>query len=172
MKKRVKLLSLVVGLVLVSCNQAERDEQSFEVGKTGNSKSIITSFSKSSNTISKGDSGLVVFTDIQSSNEQLNEKFEGLVVKVDLNSNKAIFTHESEEGSLEFNLIKSDNDILYLDLYNEVVPTSLTSKKIPKWLCGAKCVGEGFLISLWDGPAPLMDIAAASYTLACSLDCR
>lgn len=35
----------------------------------------------------------------------------------------------------------------------------------------AGCVATGLWISSWDGPAPLMDIAVASYTYSCAKSC-
>lgn len=103
-----------------------------------------------------------------SSDENLNSILEGLIVSVDLDSMKATFTNENEVGAIEFDLIENENGTLSLSGYT--AKKSLNAKT-PRWLCGASCVGQGFLISLWDGPAPLMDIAAAAYTYACASEC-
>lgn len=94
---------------------------------------------------------------------------EDLIVSVDLDAMKATFTNENEAGSIEFDLIENENSTLSLSGYT--AKKNGLSDRTPRWLCGASCVGQGFLISLWDGPAPLMDIAAAAYTYACARDC-
>ncbi|WP_392437254.1 hypothetical protein ACF3N7_00005 [Cruoricaptor ignavus] len=103
-----------------------------------------------------------------SSDENLSGMLEGLIVSVDLDAMKATFTNENEAGSIEFDLIENENSTLSLSGYTA---KNGLSDRTPRWLCGASCVGQGFLISLWDGPAPLMDIAAAAYTYACARDC-
>ncbi|WP_143154012.1 hypothetical protein [Cruoricaptor ignavus] len=73
-----------------------------------------------------------------------------------------------QTSPIEFDLIENENSTLSLSGYTA---KNGLSDRTPRWLCGASCVGQGFLISLWDGPAPLMDIAAAAYTYACARDC-
>lgn len=154
---------LFLSLTFFSCNEDESLTQS------PNSENLITSFNKSSTTSKNSDaSEIFVFSEMTSSDENLSSMLEGLIVSVDLDSMKATFTNQNEAGAIEFDLVANENGTFSLSGYTE---KGVTTKKIPRWLCGASCVGQGFMISLWDGPAPLMDIAAAAYTYACASDC-
>ncbi|SZD73877.1 Uncharacterised protein [Candidatus Ornithobacterium hominis] len=165
MNKILKItLVLLFSVFLFSCNEDESLDQS------PINENLITSFNKSSTTSRNSDvSEVIVFSDMTSSDENLSGMLEGLIVSVDLDAMKATFTNENEAGSIEFDLIENENSTLSLSGYT--AKKNGLSDRTPRWLCGASCVGQGFLISLWDGPAPLMDIAAAAYTYAYASDC-
>lgn len=153
---------LFLSLSYFSCNEDESLDQS------PISENLITSFNKSSTTSKNSNASEVfVFSEMTSSNENLSSMLDGLIVSIDLDSMKATFTNENESGAIEFDLIENENGTLSLSGYT----AKSSSARMPGWLCGASCVAQGFAISLWDGPAPLMDIAAAAYTYACASDC-
>lgn len=148
-------------LSLSKAQLSEDSNKTITYGKAG-INNILTSYD-----LTEGEENIFQINSIGSDvNEDVNELFEGLVVTVNLEEMKAYIVHEYEEGEIQYDLdYKEDGS---LGLTNPQV----FSKTNPRWLCAAGCVAQGFAISLWDGPAPFMDLAAAAYTLVCAKDCK
>ncbi|TYB71842.1 hypothetical protein ES676_11895 [Bizionia saleffrena] len=81
----------------------------------------------------------------------------------DAENKTGYFTKDKEVGRAPFYLILTDEA-------SQVYGIHLS--KLPGWLCTSKCVLDGFAMSLLDGPAPIMDSAAALYTYVCVKNCK
>lgn len=166
-----KALFPLLLLGVVSCDteryttlQEEAKSGYAVTGKQAVNTNIITGYER----VFEG-SDKVTIRNLNSSDKNLSYLLDGLVVKLDLNSMTAEFLNEKEEGYIKFDLVKGKDGVLTLIQTDMYYPE--TNKKVPRWLCAAGCVATGFGISLWDGPAPLMDIAAAAYTYSCAKSC-
>ncbi|AYO58666.1 hypothetical protein CO230_11390 [Chryseobacterium sp. 6424] len=154
-----------VSITLNSCSERQ------EIIENAN-ENLITNFKKQVVSSTGKNSSNVVFSDMRSTDEFLNSKIDGLIVEFDLENRKAYFTNEFEDGKISFDLQKDSNDVFRLENAVTTLPQNSNGReKLPSWLCGASCVAQGFGISLWDGPAPFMDVAAAAYTYVCAKDC-
>lgn len=130
---------------------------------------IINSFSRNNNLNQKNSDGIYTIENIITTDNDVNMLLKGLVMTVDIINKRGYFTKNNEIGSVAFNLIIKDEVSQVYEL--QLIENNENFAKVPRWLCVSQCVLVGFEMSLLDGPAPLMDLAAAFYVTACVQDC-
>ena len=172
MKKIILSIFILLGS-LVSCNDDLTSSEN-EIQNT------ITSFSRTksstllsdNNKMNDNNSSIYVISKMRSSDKNLDAALVGLIITVDLVNKKAIFTKENENGSVEYLLVERESNLFGLKLANINQNTQLRSAGWEEWVCAAGCVATGLGMSLLDGPAPIMDAAAALYVYTCTVDCN
>lgn len=121
---------------------------------------------------SENKSSIYIISKMRSSNKNLDILLSSLVITVDIANKKAVFTKENENGSIEYLLIEKGNNLFGLIFANSNQKNHLRTTGWQEWVCAAGCVATGFSMSLLDGPAPIMDAAAALYVYTCTIDCQ
>ena len=85
---------------------------------------------------------------------------------------KVVLTKENEIGSITYLLVERESNLFGLKFVNINQNSQLRSAGWAEWVCAAGCVATGFGMAMLDGPAPIMDAAAALYVYTCSVDCE
>ena len=165
--RKIKFLATFTLVCLLTITSCSEDNTALS---TDSQENIIESFSINNLNQKKSDE-LYIIENIISTDNDINLQLEGLVITVDSDNKKGYFTKDNEAGSIPFNLIIKDESSQVFEIQLVENKDSKSFAKLPIWLCATRCVLNGFAMSLLDGPAPIMDIAAAFYVVACSGDC-
>lgn len=175
MKKIIKIILSIFILLgsLVSCDEdVSSEENQIQNTITSFSRTEISNLSSDNKKSNDDKSSIYVISKMRSSDKSLDVALVGLIITVDLVNKKAIFTKENEIGSITYLLVERESNLFGLKLAEINQNNNLRSAGWEEWVCAAGCVAEGFAMSLLDGPAPIMDAAAALYVYVCTAECN